>query len=161
MLWSWIVKIALWALAGFVADKLMNGKPEGLLWNIVLGFVGGLVGSLSSGSGSAWISLEGCSSTVDVYGGSYVGGLVVAFLLILIALVAIGNVGNLSFRLPNLELLDEIGGAVLGFIKGMFYCVLLCWLLSFFGILIGKDTLGSTTLARFFLAFRFITNSLL
>lgn len=46
MLWSWIVKIALWALAGFVADKLMNGKPEGLLWNIVLGFVGGLVGSL-------------------------------------------------------------------------------------------------------------------
>ena len=92
---------------------------------------------------------------------SYVGGLVIAFLLILIALVAIANVGNLSFRLPNLELLDEIGGAVLGFIKGMFYCVLLCWLLSFFGILIGKDTLGSTTLARFFLAFRFITNSLL
>ena len=29
------------------------------------------------------------------------------------------------------------------------------------GILIGKDTLGSTTLARFFLAFRFITNNLL
>jgi len=91
----------------------------------------------------------------------YVGGMVIAFLLILIALVAIANVGNLSFRLPNLELLDEIGGAVLGFVKGMFYCVLLCWLLSFFGILIGKDTLGSTTLARFFLAFRFITNSLL
>lgn len=91
----------------------------------------------------------------------YVGGLVIAFLLILIALVAIGNVGNLSFRLPNLELLDEIGGAALGFVKGVFYCVLLCWLLSFFGILIGKDTLGSTTLARFFLAFRFITNNLL
>lgn len=91
----------------------------------------------------------------------YVGGLVIAFLLILIALVAIGNVGNLSFRLPNLELLDEIGGAALGFVKGIFYCVLLCWLLSFFGILIGKDTLGSTTLARFFLAFRFITNNLL
>ena len=92
---------------------------------------------------------------------SYMGGLVIAFLLILIFLVAIGNVGNLSFRLPNLELLDEIGGAVLGFAKGILYCVLLCWLLSFFGILIGKDTLGSTTLARFFLAFRFITNSLL
>ena len=92
---------------------------------------------------------------------SYVGGLVIAFLLILIALVAIANVGNLSFRLPNLELLDEIGGAAMGFVKGVFYCVLLCWLLSFFGILIGKDTLGSTTLARFFLAFRFITGNLL
>ena len=43
---SWIIKIALWALAGFLADKLMNGKPEGLLWNIALGCVGGLVGSL-------------------------------------------------------------------------------------------------------------------
>ena len=84
-----------------------------------------------------------------------------AFLMILIILVALANVGNLSFRLPNMESLDEIGGAVLGFVKGMFYCVLLCWLLSFFGILIGKDTLGSTTLARFFLAFRFITNGLL
>ncbi len=92
---------------------------------------------------------------------SYVGGLVIAFLLILIALVAIANVGNLSFRLPNLELLDEIGGAAMGFVKGVFYCVLLCWLLSFFGILIGKDTLGSTMLARFFLAFRFITGNLL
>ena len=92
--------------------------------------------------------------------GSFVGGLVVAFLLILILLVAIGNIGNLSFRLPNLELLDEIGGAVLGFVKGFLYCVLLCWLLSFLGFLIGKDTLEHTTLARFFLAFHFITNGL-
>ena len=92
---------------------------------------------------------------------SYVGGLVIAFLLILIALVAIANVGNLSFRLPNLELLDEIGGAVLGFIKGMFYCVLLCWLLSFLGRVIGRDTLESTTLAQFFLQIKFLTSGLL
>ena len=92
---------------------------------------------------------------------SYVGGLVIAFLLILIALVAIANVGNLSFRLPNLELLDEIGGAVLGFAKGLLYCVLLSWVLSFLGIIIGRDTLEHTTLARFFLAFRFLTSGLL
>ena len=91
---------------------------------------------------------------------SYVGGLVLGFLLILILIVAIANIGNLSFRLPNMELLDEIGGAVLGFVKGFLYCVLLCWLLSFLGFLIGKDTLEHTTLARFFLAFHFITNGL-
>ena len=91
----------------------------------------------------------------------YVGGMVIAFLLILIALVAIANVGNLSFRLPNLELLDEIGGAVLGFAKGLMYCVLLCWVLSFLGIVIGKDTLASTTLAQFFLRIRFLTSGLL
>ena len=91
---------------------------------------------------------------------SYVGGLVLGFLLILILIVAIANVGNLSFRLPNMELLDEIGGAVLGFLKGFLYCVLLCWLLSFLGVVIGKQTLEHSTLARFFLAFNFITNGL-
>lgn len=47
MLWHWIVKIALWALVGFLAGKLMpEGKPSGWLWNILLGLVGGVVGSL-------------------------------------------------------------------------------------------------------------------
>ena len=92
---------------------------------------------------------------------TYIGGLALGFLLILIFLTAIGNIVNLSFRLPNLELLDEIGGAVLGFAKGLLYCVLLSWLLSFFGLLIGFDTMESTTLARFFLSFRFITGGLL
>lgn len=92
---------------------------------------------------------------------TYVTGLCVAFLLILILLVALGNVGNLSFRLPNMETLDEVGGALLGFIKGVVYCTLICWLLSFFGIIIGKETMENTTLARFFLAFRFITDNLM
>lgn len=92
---------------------------------------------------------------------TYVGCLVLTFLLILILIVAIANVGNLSFRLPNMELLDEIGGAVLGFAKGFLYCVLLCWLLSFLGLVLGKSTLASTTLARFFLQFQFITRNLI
>ena len=92
---------------------------------------------------------------------TYVVGIVIAFLLILIFFVAVANIGNLSFRLPNMENLDELGGAVLGFIKGFMYCVLLCWLLSFCGLIIGKETLSGTTLARFFLAFRSITNGLM
>lgn len=92
---------------------------------------------------------------------TYVAGLCIAFLLILILLVALGNVGNLSFRLPNMEALDEVGGAVLGFARGFVYCALICWLLSFFGIVIGRETLENTTLARFFLAFRFITENLM
>ncbi len=92
---------------------------------------------------------------------TYVGAMVIAFLLILIFLVAIGNVGNLSFRLPNMEALDEVGGAVLGFAKAFIYCVLLCWLLSFLGIVIGQDTMEHTTLGRFFLIFDFVTNGLM
>lgn len=45
MIFSWIIKIALWALAGFLASKLMKGRPDGLLSNILLGLVGGVVGS--------------------------------------------------------------------------------------------------------------------
>ena len=92
---------------------------------------------------------------------TYVIGLLLAFLMILIILIAIANVGNLSFRLPNMESLDEIGGAVLGFLRGFLYCVLLCWVLSFFGILLGRGTLEDTALARFFLSFDFITRGLL
>lgn len=92
---------------------------------------------------------------------TYVAGLTIAFLMILIFLVAIANVGNLSLRLPNMQALDEIGGAALGFVKGFLFCVLLSWVLSFLGLAIGKDTLESSTLGRFFLAFRFITDGLL
>lgn len=89
---------------------------------------------------------------------SYVAGMALAFLMILIFLIAVANVGNLSFRMPNMENLDEIGGAVIGFIRAFLLCVLLSWFLSFFGIVIGKNTIEETTLARFFLAFDFITD---
>ncbi len=46
MILSWIIKVALWALAGFIAGKIMDGKPNSLLANILLGLVGGVVGSL-------------------------------------------------------------------------------------------------------------------
>lgn len=92
---------------------------------------------------------------------TYVGALVVAFLLILIFFTALANVGNLSFRLPNMENVDEIGGAVLGFLKGFLYCVLLCWLLSFLGRIIGLETMSHTVLGRFFLIFDFLTGALL
>ena len=47
MIISWIIKIALWALAGFLASKLMSGgNPQGWLGNIILGLVGGVVGSV-------------------------------------------------------------------------------------------------------------------
>lgn len=46
MIWGWIVKIVLWGIAGYLGSRFMKGKPDSLLSNIILGFVGGLVGSL-------------------------------------------------------------------------------------------------------------------
>ena len=50
-------------------------------------------------------------------------------------------------------------GAGLG-VWGVVYCVLLCWLLSYLGVLIGKDTMSHTMLGRFFLIFDSLTSNL-
>ena len=92
---------------------------------------------------------------------TYLGALVVGFLLLLILMVAVANMFNLSFRLPNMENVDEIGGAVLGFAEGFFYCVLICWVLSYLGLIVGRDTMNGTTLGRFFLLFDFVTAGLM
>lgn len=92
---------------------------------------------------------------------AYVGCLSIAFIMILILLVALMDLINLDFHLPNLPLVDEVGGAALGFVKGFIYCVLLCWLLGFLGVVIGRETCEKTALVNFFLAFRFMTQALI
>ena len=92
---------------------------------------------------------------------SYGFGTVIAFLLLLMLIVAIANLFNLSLRLPNMETIDEIGGSVTGFLKGVVYCILLCWALSFLGLILGRDTLESTLLGRFFLSIKFLTKNII
>ena len=74
-----------------------------------------------------------------------------AFLLILIILTVIGNLPNLSYKLPNLDLVNDIGGAVLGLVRGLLFCALLVWLLKFLGIILGQDTLADSTLGGWLL----------
>lgn len=88
---------------------------------------------------------------------AYVGCIILGFLLILIILTAIGNIPNLTFKIPNMDKLNDIGGLAMGFIKGVTYCVLLCWALRFMGLIIGEETLRHTILARFFILIDFIT----
>ena len=71
-------------------------------------------------------------------------------MIILIFLTVLGNIPNISFRLPNLEEVDEIGGAVVGVLRGVLMGMLAVWALKFMGSIIGVDTLGSTLLGRLF-----------
>lgn len=82
---------------------------------------------------------------------SYVGCFILAFLLIVIVLVVIGNLPNLSFKIPHLDLFNDIGGAVLGLLTGLMYCVLLVWALKFLGMLIGRETLSASALGGWLL----------
>lgn len=48
MIWEWILRIALWTVAGYLGSKLMkDGSPNGLLGNVILGFAGGLAGNFA------------------------------------------------------------------------------------------------------------------
>lgn len=44
MLWSIIVWLAVGALAGFLAGKIMKGSGSGIVMNIVIGIIGSLIG---------------------------------------------------------------------------------------------------------------------
>ncbi len=88
---------------------------------------------------------------------AYVAGVVLMFLIFLIALMAIANIPNLSYRIPNMDVLNDAGGAAMGFINGICYCILICWALRFLGLVIGVDTLGKTLLAKFFIAIDLLT----
>lgn len=82
---------------------------------------------------------------------SYVVCFVLVFLLIIIVLTVIGNLPNLSFRLPHLDLVNDISGAILGLVTGLMFCAIAVWALKFVGIIIGSDTLESTILGGWLL----------
>lgn len=87
---------------------------------------------------------------------SYVGCFILAFLLILIVLTVIGNLPNLSYKIPNLDTFNDVGGAALGLVTGLLFCVLLVWVLKFMGMIIGNDALSGARLGGWLLKRNFL-----
>ena len=76
---------------------------------------------------------------------------IIAFLLILIGLTVIYNIIHLSFRLPGLKLVDDIGGGVLGFAQGLLLVFMLTWVLGYAGIIFPEGLLESTLVMDLFI----------
>lgn len=91
---------------------------------------------------------------------SYAACFILAFLLILILLTVIGNLPNLSYKIPNLDTVNDIGGTVLGVVTGIMFCTVIVWALKFTGKIIGGDTLSSAWLANIFLEKNFLAHYL-
>lgn len=81
---------------------------------------------------------------------SYVGCFILAFLIIIIVLTVVGNLPNLSYKIPHLDIVNDIAGTILGVLSSAMLCVVLVWALKFMGIIIGSDTLDSTVLGGWF-----------
>ena len=106
------------------------------------------------------ISMTDSVITVICNTAAYVLCVTIIFTVLIILMNVILDMLNLNAKLPNAELVDDISGAAIGFVKGMLTCILLCWLLGFLGLIIGKKV-SDKGLMSFFLAFRFITRTLI
>lgn len=104
----------------------------------------------------AWAKENGVSATdaaVEVLCMriSYVAAFLLTFLMILIALTVIGNIPNISFKIPNLDALNDIGGAVMGVAQGVCLLLVFGWALKFTGLLIPQETVADTFLVPWFM----------
>ncbi len=91
---------------------------------------------------------------------SYVGCFVLAFLMIAIVLTVVINLPNLSYKIPHLDLVNDIAGTILGLVTAAAYCAVFVWALKFMGMIIGGDTLADTVLGGWFLKRDFIAGFL-
>ncbi|MBR1660559.1 MAG: CvpA family protein [Oscillospiraceae bacterium] len=76
----------------------------------------------------------------------YVACFLLAFLILIIILTVIGNLPNLSYKIPGMDIVNNIGGAVLGLVTGILFCVLLVWALKFMGMIFRNGALSSSIL---------------
>lgn len=79
---------------------------------------------------------------------AYVLTFAVMFILLIIIFAVIGNLFNLAFKLPGLELINGVLGTLLGLAKGLLYAFAIAWILRFTGILLPEAKVNSTILLK-------------
>ena len=75
---------------------------------------------------------------------AYVLTYIVMFVLLIIIFGVIGNLFNLAFKLPGLELVNGVLGTLLGLAKGLVYVFAIAWVLRFTGMLLPEEKVNST-----------------
>jgi len=91
---------------------------------------------------------------------SFVIGYIIAFILIIILLTVLGNIPNFSFRLPNLDVINDTAGAVLGIVTGVLFCYFITWVMTFTGIILEESKVMDSGLASLFINTNVITSYL-
>ena len=82
------------------------------------------------------------------------------FAITLIILTVMGNILNLSFKIPEMDKLNDIGGIAAGAITGLMFCVILTWALKFSGLLFPEEELKHTLLTALFLKMNILSHFL-
>ena len=82
---------------------------------------------------------------------AYVAAFLLAFIMVYIVLTVLLNIPNISFKIPNFDAVNDIGGAVLGVVQGVCLLLVVGWALKFTGLLIPQETLSETFLVPWFM----------
>ena len=82
------------------------------------------------------------------------------FLMILIALTVLGNIPNISFKIPNLDVLNDVGGAVMGVAQGVCLLLVFGWAMKFTGLLLPQETVAESFLVPWFMDQTFLVSYL-
>lgn len=82
---------------------------------------------------------------------TWVAGFLIGFILIFVVLTVIVNLPNLSFRIPYVGIVNDLGGLAIGLVSGALFCSLLLWIMQYAGILLSEETLRSSGAAAFFM----------
>ena len=91
---------------------------------------------------------------------SYVGAFLLTFLMLLIALTVLGNIPNISFKIPNLDVLNDVGGAVMGVAQGVCLLLVFGWAMKFTGLLLPQETIAESFLVPWFMDQTFLVSYL-
>jgi len=91
---------------------------------------------------------------------SYVGCFILAFLMIAIVLTVVINLPNLSYKIPHLDIVNDITGTLIGIATAVAYAAVLVWALKFLGMIIGEDALLESRLGSWFLEKDFLAKFL-
>lgn len=106
------------------------------------------------------MGIEDAAVEVLCYRVAYAAGFILTFLMIIIILTVIGNIPNLSFKIPGFDMLNDLSGAVLGIAQGFCICLVIAWGLKFTGILISQEVLADTGLVSWFMSRSILVNVL-
>lgn len=79
------------------------------------------------------------------------------FLLSIIIITVLGNLFNLSFRIPEKDKLNNIGGAIAGAITGILICMIITWVLKFCGEIFPEKDMLRTLLSALFIKMNFLS----
>ena len=89
---------------------------------------------------------------------TWYGGFLLAFIILFAVLSVIVNLPNLSFKIPYVGIVNDIGGVLIGLFVGALFCSVVVWVCQFAGLVLPEQTLRATGLAAFFLDKNMLAN---